>query len=101
MSASRYAAEELSVGRQAPQPTLYLHGSADGCITADLARGAEPFLAPSSRMLVIDEVGHFLHLQKPAEVNGHILGWVGADSPPGSAAGPTGASGGSRGPAGE
>jgi hypothetical protein len=52
-------------------------------------------------MLVIDEVGHFLHLQKPAEVNGHILGWVGADSPPGSAAGPTGASGGSRGPAGE
>jgi pimeloyl-ACP methyl ester carboxylesterase len=85
-AASRYAAEELSVGLQAPQPNLYLHGSADGCISADLARGAEPFLAPSSRMLVIEGAGHFLHLEKPAEVNGHILAWVGADSQPEPAA---------------
>jgi pimeloyl-ACP methyl ester carboxylesterase len=74
------------VGLQAPQPNLYLHGSADGCISADLARGAEPFLAPSSRMLVIEGAGHFLHLEKPAEVNGHILAWVGADSQPEPAA---------------
>ena len=74
--ASRYAAEEQAVGTQAPQPTLYMHGASDGCISADLARGAEQFLAPSSRMIVIEEAGHFLHLEKPAEINDHILGWI-------------------------
>src|SRR6266516_3326301 len=68
----RYAAEVQAADRQAPQPTLYLHGAADGCIGADLARGAEPLLAPSSRMVVVDDAGHFLHLEKPAEINEHI-----------------------------
>src|SRR5579859_2339746 len=74
--ADRYAAEEEAVGRQAPQPTLYLHGAADGCIGVDLARGAARYLAPSSRVVVIEEAGHFLHLERPAEVNEHILAWV-------------------------
>ncbi len=60
----------------APQPTLYLHGANDGCIGVELARGAERLLAPSSRMIVIDDAGHFLHLEKPGEVNDHILEWV-------------------------
>ena len=75
-SAAPYADEQRAAGRQAPQPTLYLHGADDGCISADLARGAEPLLAPSSRMVVIDEAGHFLHLEKPREVGEHILGWI-------------------------
>jgi pimeloyl-ACP methyl ester carboxylesterase len=61
---------------QALHPTLYLHGARDGCISADLARGAEEYLSPSSRMIVIEAAGHFLHLEKAAEVNDHILGWV-------------------------
>ena len=72
----RYAAEQRAVGRQAPQPTLYLHGANDGCIAADLARRAETLLGPSSRMIVIDGAGHFLHLEKPDEVNAHILAWI-------------------------
>ena len=60
----------------APQPTLYLHGARDGCIAADLARRAVPLLAPSSRMIVIDQAGHFLHLERPDEVNDHILAWI-------------------------
>jgi pimeloyl-ACP methyl ester carboxylesterase len=75
-SAGRYAAEQQAAGRQAPQPTLYLHGAADGCIRADLARRAERLLAPSSRMTVIENAGHFLHLEKPGEVNKHILAWL-------------------------
>ena len=75
-TAARYAAEEQAAGRQAPQPTLYLHGAADGCIRVELARGAERLLAPSSRMVVIEDAGHFLHLEKPAEVNEHILAWI-------------------------
>jgi pimeloyl-ACP methyl ester carboxylesterase len=62
--------------RPAPQPALYLHGADDGCIAARLARRAEPLLAPSSRMIVIEGVGHFPHLEKPGEINGHILAWV-------------------------
>ena len=72
----RFAAEQQAVGRQAPQPTLYLHGARDGCIGVDLARGSERFLAPTSRMIVIDDAGHFLHLEDPAQVNDHILSWV-------------------------
>ena len=48
----------------------------NGCIDVDLARGSERFLAPSSRMIVIDDAGHFLHLEDPAQVNDHILSWV-------------------------
>lgn len=73
---SHYAAELRAAARQAPQPTLYLHGANDGCIAADLARRAAPLLAPSSRMIVVDGAGHFLHLEKPNEVNNHILAWV-------------------------
>jgi pimeloyl-ACP methyl ester carboxylesterase len=75
-TAARYAAEQQAAGRQAPQPTLYLHGARDGCIRVDLARGAERLLAPASRMVVIGEAGHFLHLEKPGEVNDRILAWV-------------------------
>jgi pimeloyl-ACP methyl ester carboxylesterase len=72
----RAAADQEAAGRQAPQPTLYLHGARDGCIGVDLVRDAERLLAPSSRMIVIDEAGHFLHLEEPGQVNDHILGWV-------------------------
>ena len=41
-----------------------------------LARRAESLLAPASRMVVIEDAGHFLHLEKPDEVNEHILAWV-------------------------
>ena len=75
-TAARYAAEQQSAGRQPPQPTLYLHGARDGCIGIALARGTERLLAPSSHMVVIDDAGHFLHLEKPGEVNDHILTWV-------------------------
>ena len=75
-TAPRYAAEQRAVDRQAPQPSLYLHGARDGCIAVDLARGTERLLAPASRMVVIEDAGHFLHLEKPREVNDHILSWV-------------------------
>lgn len=72
----RAAADQEAAGRRAPQPTLYLHGARDGCIGVDLVRGAERLLAPSSRMIVVDDAGHFLHLEEPGQVNDHILSWV-------------------------
>jgi pimeloyl-ACP methyl ester carboxylesterase len=64
---ARYAAE---------QEAVYLHGARDGCIGMDLVRGAERLLASSSRMIVIDDAGHFPHLEEPGQVNDHILSWV-------------------------
>jgi len=72
----RYAAEEEAVGSLAPQPTLYLHGARDGCIGVDLARGSGRYLAPASRVVVIEDAGHFLHLERPGEINEQILAWV-------------------------
>jgi pimeloyl-ACP methyl ester carboxylesterase len=72
----RDSAEEQAAWRQAGQPTLYLHGSADGCIGVELAVRAERLLAPGSRMAVVDDAGHFLHLEKPHEVHDHILAWA-------------------------
>jgi len=74
--ASRYAAEQDAAGRQAPQPTLYLHGADDGCIRLEIARSTEQLLAPSSRMVVVEHAGHFLQLERPDVVNDHILEWI-------------------------
>jgi pimeloyl-ACP methyl ester carboxylesterase len=59
-----------------PQPTLYLHGTQDGCLTVELAHGAEQHLAPGSRVELITGAGHFMHVEKPDEVNQLILDWV-------------------------
>jgi pimeloyl-ACP methyl ester carboxylesterase len=72
----RYELEGQASQRQAPQPSLYLHGDADACVGIDLVRDVERHLAPQSRMTVVEHTGHFLHLERPAEVNEHILGWV-------------------------
>jgi pimeloyl-ACP methyl ester carboxylesterase len=74
--AAPYALEEQAARQQVEQPTLYLHGSADGCIGVELAVHAERLLAPGSRMTVVEDAGHFLHLEKPREVDEHVLAWV-------------------------
>jgi pimeloyl-ACP methyl ester carboxylesterase len=71
-----FAAEQAALGEIAPQPTLYLHGADDGCIGLDLVRDTEQHLATGSKLVVVDGVGHFLHLEKPGVVNRHILDWV-------------------------
>jgi pimeloyl-ACP methyl ester carboxylesterase len=60
-----------------PQPTLYLHGRADGCMGVEVAEGATAFLtSPGSRMEVVDGTGHFLQLERPDEVNRLVLDFV-------------------------
>ena len=43
-------------------PLLYLHGADDGCIGADTVEARRPFFPPSTRVVVLDGVGHFIHL---------------------------------------
>jgi pimeloyl-ACP methyl ester carboxylesterase len=73
-----YAAEEAALASAGPQPTLYLHGTRDGCIDLTLVEDAERHLAPGSRMEVVEGVGHFPHVEQPAAVNDQILAWVSA-----------------------
>jgi pimeloyl-ACP methyl ester carboxylesterase len=58
-------------------PILYLHGSDDGAATADYARWVEPVLPEGSRVEVVDGAGHFMQLDRPDVVAGHILDFVG------------------------
>jgi pimeloyl-ACP methyl ester carboxylesterase len=74
--AGRYAAEDRAVLLPAEQPTLYLHGSADGCIGVELVATAQRHLPAGSRMMIVPDAGHFLHLERPGEVNWLILDWI-------------------------
>jgi pimeloyl-ACP methyl ester carboxylesterase len=59
-----------------PQPTLYLHGDSDGCLGVGLTEGLEAHLPPDSKFVIIEGAGHFLHVEKPDEVNQLILDWI-------------------------
>jgi pimeloyl-ACP methyl ester carboxylesterase len=70
---ARTAAAQAAGGTMAPQPTLYLHGTDDGCMGIEAIGPVADFLAPGSEMVVVEGVGHFLHLERPDEVNDHII----------------------------
>lgn len=56
-----------------PQPLLYLHGANDGCIGAEVAEAARPEMAANGTVEIIDDCGHFLHLERPDVVNDRII----------------------------
>ena len=59
-----------------PQPLLYIHGRTDGCMGSEVAEFAAAELTPNARARFIDGAGHFMHLEKPAEVNDIILSFL-------------------------
>lgn len=57
--------------------TLCICGAQDGAMGAELLGNVGNFLpAAGSRFELVDDVGHFLHLEKPDLVNGLILDWL-------------------------
>jgi pimeloyl-ACP methyl ester carboxylesterase len=75
----RYAAEQAAADAGgAGCPVLYLHGSADGCLGADLVTGAEQYLPAGSRLELVDGASHFLHLERPEQTAATILAWLAA-----------------------
>ena len=67
-------AEEL-IGQKIKIPSLYLHGENDGCIGANLSDGMEIFFEDLQKE-ILPNCGHFLHLEKPVEVNKIILDFL-------------------------
>ena len=75
------AAEQAASGEVPPQPTLYLHGVQDGCMGIDVARvAADAFARDDCRYVEVDGAGHFLHLERPDEVNAEILSFLTTDA---------------------
>ncbi|WP_066807993.1 alpha/beta fold hydrolase [Mycobacterium lehmannii] len=63
----------------APQlPTLYLHGIDDGCASADYTRWVRRVLPEGSEVATVERAGHFLQLEQPEAVAGHIVDFIGS-----------------------
>lgn len=58
------------------QPTLYLHGRNDGCIGIEVAQDAATRAPQNCLVRIVEDAGHFLHLEQPAIVNELIVDWV-------------------------
>ncbi len=72
---ARYAEVQAAVAAP-PQPTLYLHGDQDGCLALPPEIAVEPLLSPGSVHGRVAGAGHFLHLERPDEVNALIVNFV-------------------------
>lgn len=59
-------------------PTLYLHGSDDGCMSVDLVvrDELEPFFPAGLDVELVPRAGHFVHLERPDVVNPKIVDFV-------------------------
>jgi len=57
-------------------PALYLHGADDGCIGRELAGGMDAFFPAGLRTEILPGAGHFLHQERPDEVNRLVLDFL-------------------------
>jgi len=60
-------------------PCLYLHGDQDGCIGYAVASGMAELFPNGLDRRLLPGVGHFLHLERPDDVNGIIATYLAGD----------------------
>jgi len=69
----RYAGAQSATQESPTQPTLYLHGRDDGCVAVEVAQSAATMLPSNVAIEIVDNTGHFLHLEQPQIVNARIV----------------------------
>jgi pimeloyl-ACP methyl ester carboxylesterase len=59
-------------------PTLYLHGTNDGChgMTREQVARVPDYCGPGSESELIEGVGHFMLVERPREINERIVGFL-------------------------
>jgi pimeloyl-ACP methyl ester carboxylesterase len=70
------ADEQAAALLPTPKPTLYLHGRDDGCMLLSSMDSPLNYMAEGSALEVVDDAGHFLHVERPDVVNRHIIEFV-------------------------
>jgi pimeloyl-ACP methyl ester carboxylesterase len=60
-------------------PSLMIHGADDGCIGVELLDGMEAGFPNGLRKVVVRGAGHFVHQEKPDEVNRTLLEFLATD----------------------
>jgi pimeloyl-ACP methyl ester carboxylesterase len=55
---------------------LYLHGARDGCIGLDAVEIVRPFFPDRMQMVVLEDAGHFVQLERPEEFNRLVLEFI-------------------------
>lgn len=65
-------------GGPMPIPMLYFHGTTDGCLGFDLIDEAalKDAVGPGGEYVIVEGAGHFMHLERPDEVNAKIVGFL-------------------------
>jgi pimeloyl-ACP methyl ester carboxylesterase len=71
------AEEQALATAPTPIPTLYLHGRQDGCFLLTTIGDPLQYLAEGSEVAVVDDAGHFLHVEQPEVVNRLVLDFIG------------------------
>lgn len=65
-------------GYSLTQPTLYLHGTNDGChgLDAQQVQSVLDYVGPGSEAELIEGVGHFMLVERPKEINARIMAFL-------------------------
>ncbi len=56
-------------------PTLTIHGERDGALGVEMCEGQSAWFSALFEELILSDAGHFVHLERPAEVNEAIVRW--------------------------
>src|SRR3984957_14270464 len=70
------ADEQAAALLPTPKPTLYLHGRDDQCMLLSSMGSPLDFMAEGSELQVVDDAGHFLHVEQPDVVNRRIISFL-------------------------
>ena len=76
--------QKIAWGDPSQVPTLYLHGTNDGChgMTAEQVARVPDYCGPGSESELIEGVGHFMLVERPSEINQRIISFLQRVAPP-------------------